>query len=144
MHIDLDNFKQVNDVHGHRRGDEALCALATLLSGDSRIGDITARLGGDEFALWPEEADEAAAVAKAKALLTAASDLRRFSGSTDKPLGISIGIAVTNPEGQETFTDFVPRADQAMYAAKRDRKGSYALVAAAPTSASLGEDEWPR
>ena len=144
LYIDLDNFKQVNDVHGHRRGDEALCALATLLSGDSRIGDIAARLGGDEFALWLEEADEPAAVAKAKALLAAADDLRRFSGSADKPLGISIGIAVTDPEGQETFTDFVARADQAMYAVKRDRKGSYALVAAAPTSASPGGDEWPR
>ena len=144
LYIDLDNFKQVNDVHGHRQGDEALCALAALLSGDSRVGDIAARLGGDEFALWLEEADEPAAVAKAKALLAAADGLRRFSGSADKPLGISIGIAVTDPEGQETFTDFVARADQAMYAVKRDRKGSYALVAAAPTSATPGEDEWPR
>ena len=138
LYIDLDNFKQVNDIHGHRRGDEALCALATLLSGDSRVGDIAARLGGDEFALWLEEADEPAAVAKAKALLAAADDLRRFSGSADKPLGISIGIAVTDPAGQEAFTDFVARADQAMYAVKRDRKGSYALVAAPPTSASPG------
>lgn len=49
--LDLDNLKQVNDVHGHPAGDEALRAFADRLSRGARGGDIVARLGGDEFAV---------------------------------------------------------------------------------------------
>ena len=127
LYVDLDNFKQVNDVHGHQRGDEALKSLAGLLK-DSRIGDIPARLGGDEFALWLEEVDEGAAIAKAEKLLEASQSLRQYSGSIERPLGISIGIAVSDGEVRETVPELVARADSAMYQAKHGGKDNYAIT----------------
>ena len=127
LYVDLDNFKQVNDIHGHQRGDDALKALSGLLE-DGRIGDIPARLGGDEFALWLEEVDENAAIAKAEKLLAASQMLRQYSGSDERPLGISIGIAVSDGDVRESVPELVARADSAMYKAKRGGKGNYAIT----------------
>ena len=55
LYLDLDNFKQVNDVHGHQRGDEALKTFAAILARQTRVNDVVARLGGDEFGLWLDE-----------------------------------------------------------------------------------------
>src|SRR3546814_4200103 len=52
FYIDLDNFKQVNDTHGHQTGDEALLEVAALMKEQIRGGDLAGRLGGDEFALF--------------------------------------------------------------------------------------------
>jgi diguanylate cyclase (GGDEF)-like protein len=129
LYVDLDNFKPVNDVHGHAQGDLVLKNLAELLNDNSRAGDVPARFGGDEFALWLEETDEASAIAKAKGLLSASAELRPFSGSDDKPLGISIGIAISEPTAEpEDLKALIARADEAMYRAKRAGKGGYVLV----------------
>ncbi|MEQ8246528.1 MAG: diguanylate cyclase [Alphaproteobacteria bacterium] len=127
LFIDLDNFKRVNDVHGHTRGDEALVFLARLLTSTSRVGDIVARLGGDEFAMWLEDTDEGGAAAKATSLLEAAKSLKQFSGDPDHTLGLSIGVAVTDPSSAEPLDVLVTRADEAMYRAKRAGKGRYAV-----------------
>ena len=127
LFIDLDNFKRVNDVHGHKRGDEALIFLAQLLTSTSRVGDIVARLGGDEFAMWLEDTDEAGASAKATSLLEAAKALKQFSGDPDHSLGLSVGVAVTDPSSAEPLDVLVTRADEAMYRAKRAGKGRFAV-----------------
>jgi diguanylate cyclase (GGDEF)-like protein/PAS domain S-box-containing protein len=128
LYVDLDNFKQVNDVHGHQRGDAALRVVADILRKGSRIADMQARLGGDEFALWLEEVDEAGAIAKARALLQASHLLRPLSGAPDRPLGFSVGIAVSALDRPETVQELVARADEAMYRAKRSGKGNFALT----------------
>lgn len=130
FYVDLDNFKRVNDVHGHKRGDEALLAVAKLLVENSRAGDIIARLGGDEFAMWLEETDAQAGHSKAMALLRLGPKLRAFSGDEAHPLGISIGVAVTDPSQEEPLVDLLARADGAMYVSKRGGKGRYALSSA--------------
>lgn len=129
LFIDLDHFKRVNDVHGHQRGDEALIFVAKLLTSTSRVGDIVARFGGDEFAMWLEDTDEEGAAAKAESLLLEAERLKQFSGDADHPLGVSIGVAVTNPSAAEPLDALVTRADEAMYRAKRAGKGRYAMSA---------------
>ncbi len=127
LFIDLDNFKHVNDVHGHKRGDDALVFVAQLLTATSRVGDIVARLGGDEFAMWLEDTDEIGASAKADSLLVEARTLKQFSGDADHSLGMSIGVAVTDPSSAEPLEALVTRADEAMYRAKRSGKGRYAV-----------------
>ena len=131
FYVDLDNFKQVNDELGHERGDQALTALAHMLSRGSRIGDLVARMGGDEFAMWLEETDANAAEAKAHALLEESLELRQFSASAAPALGISVGIALTQAQSNESVKDLISRADQAMYQVKHGTKGGYAF---APTS----------
>jgi len=128
VYVDLDNFKQVNDIHGHQRGDEALIALRDLLLHETRPGDSIARLGGDEFALWLDGADENAARKRAQGLLAATEQLQEYSGDADHPLGMSIGIAVFDPAIKESLDRLVARADDAMYAVKHGGKGSFAVA----------------
>jgi diguanylate cyclase (GGDEF)-like protein/PAS domain S-box-containing protein len=123
--VDLDNFKAVNDGHGHERGDAALKAVAALLAARTRPGDLVARLGGDEFAIWLERIDDASASARARELIAAAADLARFSGGAAPPLGFSIGVAMRRGEGE--LASLLARADAAMYAVKRRGKGGYQL-----------------
>jgi diguanylate cyclase (GGDEF)-like protein/PAS domain S-box-containing protein len=123
VYCDLDNFKQVNDTHGHERGDAAICALANILRHSTRGEDLVARLGGDEFALWLEGADVEAAQTKADVLLRQGETLKEFSGGPDCPLGMSLGIAVTEAGAGETLEELMARADIAMYASKKRGKG---------------------
>jgi diguanylate cyclase (GGDEF)-like protein/PAS domain S-box-containing protein len=112
--LDLDDFKQVNDGHGHRAGDRVLTAVAAVLLHRLRESDIVARFGGDEFAvLMPVgAASEAAELAD---LLAAAvhSEVPTPAG----PLNASVGIALF--EESTTPDEILSRADDAMYADKR-------------------------
>ena len=131
VYVDLDNFKAVNDRLGHQAGDAALKALGTCLKRLARTSDFVARLGGDEFALWLATADADAAVARGKVILALKDEIAPFSAGADKPLGLSVGLAVYAPREPETVAELLARADAAMYAVKQKGKGSYALAAPA-------------
>ena len=128
IYCDLDNFKWVNDVHGHQQGDEALLAVRDLLLQQTRPVDLLARLGGDEFAIWLEGADEAAAQTRCLGILAESVLLSRFSGSVDRPLHMSMGVAVYQPHSDESLEQLVARADTAMYQVKRDGKGNWRMA----------------
>ncbi|WP_042442409.1 sensor domain-containing diguanylate cyclase [Azospirillum sp. B510] len=130
LYVDLDNFKAVNDLHGHQQGDAVLKAIGTLLSTGVRPGDLPGRLGGDEFVLWLGRTDEAKARIVAERLLTGMRELAHLSAGPEKPLGLSIGIAVHSPGRGETVRELTERADAAMYHAKKSGKGHYALAPA--------------
>ncbi|WP_454020518.1 diguanylate cyclase [Azospirillum sp. Marseille-Q6669] len=134
LYVDLDNFKAVNDLHGHQQGDAVLKAIGGLLTKGVRPGDLPGRLGGDEFVLWLGRTDEEQAVVVAERLLAGMVALRHLSAGPDKPLGLSIGIAV-HRVGGETVQELTDRADSAMYDAKKRGKGHYA-VAPAPKGES--------
>jgi len=129
FYIDMDNFKMVNDVHGHLKGDEAIIKLCDLLHDFVRPGDVISRLGGDEFALWLDGVDEKTAVVRSQHLLKMSQKLQDLSGHPDHPLGISIGIAVYRPEAKEPLESLLARADAAMYEVKQKAKGDFCLAA---------------
>jgi len=129
FYVDMDNFKMVNDVHGHQKGDEAIILLRDLLHDFVRPGDLIARLGGDEFSLWLDGMSAEAAEMRAHDLLKLAERLRTFSGAPDKPLGISIGIAVYQAQTGEPLESLLDRADKAMYDVKQSSKGDFRLAA---------------
>jgi len=141
FYLDLDNFKQVNDVHGHQAGDDAIIALRDLMIEYSRPGDIMARLGGDEFAMWLDGIPEKVAIGRAGDLIRAAESLRRFSGDDAHPLGVSIGVAMYDPETDESLEDLLARADAAMYVVKRAGKGGFEMAPPAGAPSDLPGDE---
>jgi diguanylate cyclase (GGDEF)-like protein/PAS domain S-box-containing protein len=105
--LDLDNFKAVNDEHGHARGDAVLVALAEHLRGVVRPADTVARLGGDEFVVVCEEIDERSARGLAERLAAAAR-----SHDLAASIGIALGDGETAPEA------LLDAADAAAYRAK--------------------------
>ncbi len=128
FYVDMDNFKRVNDVHGHQRGDEAILFLRDLLIKHSRPGDAVARLGGDEFAMWLDGITAEVATKRVETLIAASKGLRRFSGDEDHPLGLSIGVAMYDPGHGEGPEELLARADGAMYAVKHAGKGGFRVA----------------
>ncbi|MBC8339695.1 MAG: sensor domain-containing diguanylate cyclase [Rhodospirillales bacterium] len=126
--VDMDNFKRVNDVHGHQAGDDALMALRDLLMEMSRPGDVIARLGGDEFAMWLDGISPEVTEKRAGRLIEASQSLRKFSGDDDHPLGISVGVAIYDPEINEKLEALAARADEAMYEVKNTGKGGFHMA----------------
>ncbi|SOD92088.1 diguanylate cyclase domain-containing protein [Caenispirillum bisanense] len=146
IYLDLDNFKLVNDLRGHQTGDRVLHLLRDTLLGNTRPTDLVARLGGDEFAVWLEGATVEIAEAKARRLIEAAQTLRQWSGRDDRPLSLSLGVAVHDPARPETLAEMLARADEAMYSAKHTGKNAYRvapparpLAAVEPTPVVEGE-----
>ena len=138
LYVDMDNFKVVNDVHGHQRGDEAILTLRDMMLDHTRPGDTVARLGGDEFAVWLDNMPEDSVRERVHALVEAAYALRRFSGSEDRPLAISVGVAIFDPELNESMDHLLARADAAMYEVKRTGKGQYRIAPAPLAEPALG------
>ncbi|OAN56860.1 sensor domain-containing diguanylate cyclase [Magnetospirillum moscoviense] len=128
IYADLDNFKAVNDVHGHQTGDQALLAVRDLLLQSTRPIDLVARLGGDEFAIWLEGAEEHIAIQRCTDMLEASKELVRYSGSPEKKLAMSLGVAVHGGPSHESLEELIARADKAMYEVKRDGKGHWRLA----------------
>ena len=126
--VDMDNFKRVNDVHGHQAGDDALLYLRDLLMEMSRPGDVITRLGGDEFAMWLDGISREVSEKRAALLIKASQALRKFSGDDDHPLGISVGVAIYDPEDNESLDSLMIRADAAMYEVKNSGKGGYHMA----------------
>lgn len=121
--IDLDDFKQMNDLHGHDAGDRFLIAIANALSQCHRADDFCARLGGDEFVVVGSTgADatnvEAVLTARLRAATKGYFDLEGLV--LDYP-GASIGVVTA---GDEDAHAALARADAAMYADKRARKAT--------------------
>lgn len=123
MYIDLDNFKRVNDLFGHAAGDAVLERSARALRDTIRGNDIAARIGRDEFAALLRDIDAPAAEGiAARVLLKLARIGEEYPGSG---LGGSAGFALT--QGGTRAEELIRAADDAMYEAKRKRKGSFAV-----------------
>jgi diguanylate cyclase (GGDEF)-like protein len=111
--LDLDHFKQVNDVHGHLAGDRALRAVARVLDEALRTDDWAARWGGDEFIVVIDARIDHALEALERVRRAVAAV--RVAGVRD-PISVSIGATLSRP-GDE-LEDVLERADGALYAVK--------------------------
>jgi diguanylate cyclase (GGDEF)-like protein len=122
LFLDLDDFKTINDSHGHLAGDQLLIAVARTLTATVRPQDTVARLGGDEFAVLVErDATEGVARQLADRLI---AGLRRPVpvAGRDRTVGASIGISLGR-SGHSTAEQLMSEADIAMYVAKGEGKG---------------------
>jgi diguanylate cyclase (GGDEF)-like protein len=120
VYLDLDNFKEVNDVHGHEVGDEVLRAITRRLQRAVRGEDVVARIGGDELVVAHVTADRLSdadiVVARVRKVLSAPY---RF-GTLVLDVGASVGWVSTST-GDESAEELINEADRAMYDEKRRR-----------------------
>lgn len=124
MYIDLDGFKSINDIYGHKEGDNALIAMAKILRQTFRESDIIARIGGDEFVVLLNEpsAPDSDNVLK-KNLLSNTREYNEHSGLNYQIL-CSLGISHYSPDMPCSIDDLLAKADTLMYRNKRKKKSS--------------------
>jgi diguanylate cyclase (GGDEF)-like protein/PAS domain S-box-containing protein len=129
MFIDLDRFKNVNDMLGHGVGDQLLVQAAQRLSACARAGDVVARLGGDEFALvLPALEDDMLAAGVAARVIEALAQPFHLAG---QPLFVSASVGIaTYPENGRDAETLLKNADTAMYGAKNGGRNNYQFYVA--------------
>jgi diguanylate cyclase (GGDEF)-like protein len=129
-HLDLDQFKAVNDTFGHPAGDKLLKIVADRLRGLVRETDTIARMGGDEFVVVQAPiADPAESTALAQRIIASMSEPFDLDGH-QAVIGASIGIAVGPSDGLGP-DDLLRNADLALYRAKGDGRGTFRFFEAA-------------
>lgn len=133
MIIDLDNFKEANDLLGHANGDELLCKTAEILKEMFKGGDVIGRIGGDEFMIYMRnlpsisDADEMAG--------NIVKSVRYDLEFEEQPIHVtcSVGVAVYPYHGT-TYEELFEKADRAVYTVKANGKDGYRVYHAASTT----------
>ncbi len=129
LSIDLDQFKELNDIAGHAAGDILLTRVARALTANTRGTDVVARLGGDEFAVLLPNTGLARARAVAAKLLDAVHTCSVQVDNAPFRATASIGVATLVP-GESRVYDLIVAADMAMYAAKQSGRDRIATFSA--------------
>jgi diguanylate cyclase (GGDEF)-like protein len=117
LFIDVDHFKSINDTFGHAIGDAVLRELAAVMRSSVREKDLVARLGGEEFAILLIDADRSEAMQVAERIRVNARNVRRAVDAIDRAITVSMGLCL--PEPGQNLEDILLKADQGLYAAKR-------------------------
>lgn len=121
LYLDLDHFKQVNDMHGHAVGDGVLEAVAEVMRSHLRAEDVVARLGGEEFvALLPGIASSHAH--------EIAERIRHAVQALQGPASVTVSAGVYEAMAGESLEHAMQRADQAMLQAKREGRNRVLLA----------------
>src|SRR5450830_1380401 len=128
--IDIDNFKQVNDLHGHSAGDKLLVALSEMIRDALPHGALAARLGGDEFVILLREASSDAVVTLSNGLREAFGQIAQQAFTTPTAVTLSVGGTLFNrpPEGLAALLE---QGDAALYESKRGGRNSVRIMSAA-------------
>jgi len=129
LFLDLDDFKTINDGHGHRVGDQVLLAVGRRIE-ESVPGGTAARIGGDEFAVLLDDATTAAAIEAAGARMLDRIREPLTVGAEPVTVRASMGIALADRLGDVRAEELIHNADLAMYRAKASGKGRLMLYEA--------------
>jgi diguanylate cyclase (GGDEF)-like protein len=126
---DVDEFKKINDAHGHQAGDEALVGLVRMLEGTLRGHDVVSRFGGDEFVVLAErigDGDVAALFERMRAAV-AAEPIDTNAGAVQ----VTISFGVASWQENDTESRLFARADEALYRAKSEGRNLVRIAGAA-------------
>ncbi len=118
--LDIDNFKKVNDIYGHKIGDTVLQEFSKLLKKFTRKIDVLARYGGEEFIVLLPQTSMDGALAEAERVRTSIRDHRFNSLKNKKGITVSIGISYSPHPEVNTHDDLVSLADKALFEAKNN------------------------
>lgn len=117
--IDLDNFKQINDNHGHDAGDRVLIAFTRQVSQFLNPDSVFCRIGGEEFVVLLPDEDPDSGLAQASAICQLIAGQPVQVGNINIKVSCSIGLTEFKPQ-RDTFEGALKQADEALYQAKAD------------------------
>jgi diguanylate cyclase (GGDEF)-like protein len=134
--VDLDNFKTINDTHGHAAGDACLQHFTLMAQTRLRAGDLLARTGGDEFCIMlPASTLREGAMIARRIIEVCREDAAGCVG-TEVPLSVSIGVAQWSGEIGAFADRLIAAADHALYVAKKEGRDRYAVYDPSPPLAT--------
>ncbi len=136
LYLDLDRFKPINDTLGHLVGDKVLQAVAERIAGQLRKADVGGRLGGDEFAVLLVDCQSGGDATRASQRLITEIEKPMQIDNLSVSVGVSVGMAFTGEESLSTEM-LLRNADLALYAAKKEERGTYRCYEAGMESALL-------
>jgi diguanylate cyclase (GGDEF)-like protein/PAS domain S-box-containing protein len=139
LFIDLDNFKQVNDLRGHKSGDQLLIDLSNILRANLRETDALARWGGDEFVVLLPFSHGAEIARKVASDLMRKLQLNLEKRDSDTFVTLSVGIAVY-PDDADTAESLLMQADKALFYAKSQGRNNIQMFSDLQTHSSGYED----
>ena len=135
IYVDLDEFKQINDVHGHAIGDQVIVSAAQRLRAVLRPADTVARVGGDEFVIvLPDLASGSRCGVVARKVLAA---MRRPMVLHGHVFQVTASVGAAAGSGRDSYDSLLQRADLAMYDAKRAGRNTHVLTQAGPADGPL-------
>ncbi len=128
--LDLDDFKKINDTHGHPVGDRVLVAFCQKCRNSIRGDDVLARYGGEEFAIILPGASLKNSLKKGRQICDAISSARYATSNNqnDGYLAVTVSIGVTLFKKEDTAETIISRADKALYKAKRSGKNCVVAI----------------
>lgn len=124
--IDIDNFKNINDTHGHDAGDKALVHVAEILKRNFRSNDLLFRMGGDEFVVILDSAEKTKLLCRILARKIDKMNEELDKAGSDPKISISAGI--TFGDGKTPMYDLLKKADNALYEVKNNGKRGAAFA----------------
>jgi diguanylate cyclase (GGDEF)-like protein len=116
--LDLDNFKRINDTHGHHTGDEVLRRVASRLLSSVRGDDAICRMGGDEFLVLMADTDAKVAARVAERIRRTITDTAVPTRDGAVPMSVSVGFTVRQPRDESAVEALLERADKALMESK--------------------------
>lgn len=128
--VDLDHFKEVNDLYGHAAGDEVLRHVAQVLQKATRDGDVAARMGGDEFVMVLHGATSCKSLRKLGQRIIREIKSPVEYGHNRCQVSASIGIAVSTNYDDPTAEQILADADAALYTSKQEGRGKVSILSA--------------
>lgn len=123
--LDIDLFKEINDQHGHGKGDEALQVVARLIHAMLRSYDSVARWGGDEFLVLTQASDAQYLDNLGERILAAVADSGRITSADGTPTHLSISVGGYFAHSGEELESMLQRTDKALYASKEAGRNCY-------------------
>jgi diguanylate cyclase (GGDEF)-like protein len=128
--FDIDEFKRINDTHGHAAGDEVIRAVASILSNSTRATDLSGRLGGEEFVLVLDDTDHDVALAVGERIRASVEAAHIETAEGAVHVTLSVGITSQPADEGRSIDALLREADDALYRSKRAGRNRVTMFAA--------------